>query len=398
MRRSSSNTHKAQRGVLMVIALFIVVIVLLVAVALLTNSSYSANDALNVQTKNQTFDAAEAGLNVAQWQLDQNNNIASGTLSTCPSRVNGYTCTWEVVLNRLNGPSGTANDPDAAQANPISVAAGEAYIAGWASSILGGRTVYVEQIVAASPPTQLAPGAITCGKTGVVSHQQITDISGNHSANIRCGTFTASGGGQVPDGNSYATGDINQIIGRNGIAYIDQTPPTFLTAGQLAAIQSSTLFQAQSGPPNFYTTGSVTSGTIGSASANCVAYIAGSIILGGNRNVTNYCATTVVMGDVTVSGNATYQALPASKTHIMYVFGTGGAVLQGTPTTVGIVYAANGDITLNGSGNASFTGALITPNNLTMNGGGLANFYYNGLQTPPPVPNPAVVPQAQWEY
>ena len=398
MQRSRSNARTNQRGILMVVALFIVVIVLLVAVALLTNSSYSANDALSVQTKNQTFDAAEAGLNVAQWQIDQNNNIASGNATACPSRVNGYTCTWEVVLNRLNGPAGSVADPDPQQSSPVAVGAGQALIAGWASSILGGRTVYVEQIVQASPPTQLPNGAITCGKTGIINHQQITDISGNHSANVRCGTLTASGGGQVPDGNSYATGTVNMIFGRDGVAHIDQTPPTFLTAGQLATIQSSALVQAQSGPPNFYTTGSVTSGTIGSNGSNCVAYIAGSIILNGNRNVTNYCTTTVVMGDVTVSGNATYQALPASKTHMMYVFGTGGVVLQGTPTTVGIIYAANADVTLNGSGNASVTGAIITPNNLTMNGGGIANFYYNGLQTPPPVPNPDVVPQAQWEY
>jgi hypothetical protein len=73
-------------------------------------------------------------------------------------------------------------------------------------------------------------------------------------------------------------------------------------------------------------------------------------------------------------------------------------ILQGTPTTVGIVYSANGDVTINGGGYNSFTGAVITPHNVTLNGGGIANFYYNGNQTPPPVPNPNVVPQAQWEY
>ena len=382
----------------LVMALFLMVIVLLVAIALLNNSSYSANDALSVQTKNQTFDAAEAGLNIAQWQLNENNGIAAGTPTACPSTINGYSCTWEVVANRLHLTSTTVPDPDPQQPNPVSVGAGQALIAGWASSILGGRTVYVEQIVALGPPTVLPNGAITCGQNGQISHQQITDTSGHHNANIRCGTITSSGGGQIPDGNSYAVGTTNQIIGIDGIAHINQTPPTFLTPGQLAAIQTSTLTQAQSGPPNFYTSGNVTNGTIGSNGSNCVAYIGGSITLNGSHNLTNYCVTTVVMGDVTISGNATYQALPASTTHMMYVFGNGGATLQGTPTTVGIVYAANGDIVLNGSGYNSFTGSIITPHNVTWNGGGTANFFYNGNQTPPPVPNPNVVPQSQWEY
>ena len=202
----------------------------------------------------------------------------------------------------------------------------------------------------------------------------------------------------MPDGNSYASGNSNAITGIDGIAHTESTPPTFLTAGQLASIQSNALSQAQSGPPNFYTSGSVSGGTIGSSGANCVAYIGGSITLSGNGSITNYCATTVVMGDVTISGNPTYQALPASTTHVMYVFGTGGVTLNGTPTTWGIVYAANANVTINGGGHGNFSGAILTPHNVTMNGGGNASFSYNGNQTPPPVPNPNVVPQSQWEY
>jgi hypothetical protein len=86
--------------------------------------------------------------------------------------------------------------------------------------------------------------------------------------------------------------------------------PHFFSAAQLKAIVDNTLQQAQSGGSNFYTSGDVTGGTIGSAGSNCSAYLGGSIILHGNSNLTNYCTTTVVMGDVTVSGNATYQVPP----------------------------------------------------------------------------------------
>jgi len=395
MRTANSGTRRSHRGMVMIISLFMVVIVLLVALAILTNASYSANDALSVQTKNQTFDAAEAGLNVAMWQIDQNNFTPADVPTTCSAPVNGYTCTWDVVYNGLYGAGGTVTDP---HGDLVTVGPRQALIAGWASSILGGRTVYVEQIVTPGPPIQLPRGAIICGQNGVVNHQQITDISGKHSADIRCGSITASGGGQTPDGNSYSSGSVNQITGLDGQAHTDSTPPVFLTAGQLAALQRSTSFQAQSGPPNFYTTGSVSGGTIGSSGTNCVAYIGGNITLGGSANLTNYCTTTVVMGTVTIGGNASYQALPQSTSHIMYVFGTGGVVLQGTPTTVGTVYAANADITVNGSGNGNFTGAVISPFNVSWNGGGAATFNYDGSQLPPPAPNPLVIPQSQWEY
>jgi hypothetical protein len=379
----------------MIIALFMVVIVLLVALAILTNASYSASDALGVQTKNQTFDAAEAGLNVAMWQIDQDNFTPAGVPTTCSAPVNGYTCTWDVVYNGLYGGGATVTDP---VGNSVTVGPRQALLAGWASSILGGRTVYVEQIVAPGPPIQLPKGAIVCGQNGVVNHQQITDISGKHSADIRCGSITASGGGQTPDGNSYASGATNQITGLDGQAHTNVTPPVFLTAGQLAALQRSTAIQAQSGPPNFYAAGNVSGGTIGASGANCVAFIGGDITLGGSANLTNYCATTVVMGTIVVSGNATYQALPAATSHIIYVFGTTTLVLQGTPTTSGTIYAANADITVNGSGNGNFTGAVISPHNVSWNGGGNATFNYDGSQLPPPAPNPLVIPQSQWEY
>jgi len=393
-----ASMHRSQRGVALITALFLVVIVMLVAVVVLTNSSYSAGDALSVQTKNQTFDAAESGLEYAQWTIDQSPGTAGGAGGQVPSSINGYTANWEVVANDLHTGGSTVNDPDPQQQGQIQVGAGQALLAGSASSILGGRTVYVEEIAVPAPPTYLPKGAIICGQTGQVSHQQITDTSGNHSADIRCGAVTSSGGGQTPDGNSYASGTSNAIHGYDGIAHINATPPTFLTSAQLAAIQSSTLTQAQSGGANYYTAGDVTSGNIGSSGGSCVAYIGGNITLNGNGSIMNYCATTVVMGDVTIGGNADYQALPASATHMMYVFGSNGTVLHGTPTTVGIIYVANANVTINGGGHGNFNGALYTPYNVTMNGGGNATFDYNGNQTPPPVPNPNVVPESQWEY
>ncbi len=300
----------------------------------------------------------------------------------------------------MSGTTGeTVSDPDPEQTAPINVPGGQALLAGWASSILGGRTVYVEAMVATAPPVLLPQGAITCGKTGLISHQQITDTSGHHGANIKCGSLVASGGGQIPDGNSYATGTTNQIIGYNGIAYTDATPPTFLTAKQLAQIQASVLSQASSGGSNYYTAGNINNTTtIGTPAGNCVAYIGGNITLNGSKAMTNYCETTVVMGNVVLSGGGSYTALPASNTHIVYVFGNGGTTVNGNSTNAGIFYVANSDVTLNGAGTGTFTGSIITPNNMTMEGGGTGAFHYNGNETPPPfIPN-SVVTLTQWDY
>ncbi len=76
--KSSRSSRANDRGVTLVIVLFILVILALVAAGVLTNTRYSANNSLSVQTKNQTFDAAEAGVNLAEWTLDQASATTSG--------------------------------------------------------------------------------------------------------------------------------------------------------------------------------------------------------------------------------------------------------------------------------------------------------------------------------
>src|SRR5579864_4356075 len=90
---------RRQRGIAMIIALFLVVIALLVAIAVLANTTNSANSSLSVQTKNGAFNAAETGLNTAIYQIDANNTIGSGTLNQGP--LGAYTYNWEDVWNNL---------------------------------------------------------------------------------------------------------------------------------------------------------------------------------------------------------------------------------------------------------------------------------------------------------
>lgn len=398
-QRSQGNSTR--RGFAMVLALFLMLLVMVVVVAVLANTSTSATSTLSIQTKNETFNAAETGMDAAIYQVDASKSIASGSSST--GTVSGYNYTWEVVQNNIGSPiSSSVNDVNPLMTSKVPVAANQAYLAGWASSITGGRTVYVEAIVIPGPPITFTPGAIVSGQTAQISHEQITDTTGKHSANVWADTVTSSGGGQVPDGNSYAvctSPGCNAITGYDGQAHTGAAPPTFLTAAQLAALQNSALAAAQSGGSNVYVNGNWSGGgSWGTSGASCTVYINGDVTLSGNGTLTNYCTTTVVTGNWTMSGSVKYTIAPASVTHSLFVLGSSGATFNGTTNTAGFVYAANGPITINGGGSGSFTGVFYTPYNVTMNGGGGSNFYYNPIQDQVQVPNPNVVPIAQWEY
>lgn len=396
----SSKASRGQRGLAMILTLLLVLVALTITVAILASTANSANNTLSVQTKNQTFNAAEAGLETAVYQIDANNSISSG--STSSQSVNGYTSHWEVVKNNVGHASSTTTEIDPVFPATITVGANQAYLAGWAQSITGGRTVYVEAIAALAPPITPTKGAIVSGQTAQVSHEQITDTSGKHSADIHAQQITSSGGGQTPDGNSYATctvGGCNAITGLDGVAHTGASPPIFLTAAQLASIQSSALAQAQSGAPNVYVSGDWSGpGTWGATGANCTVYVNGNVTLSGSGTLTNNCVTTVVTGNWTMSGSIQYTIAPASKTHATYILGSGGATFNGTTNTAGFIYAANGPITLNGGGHGSFSGVLYSPYAVTMNGGGTSSFSYDPIQSNVPFPNPDLVLVSQWEY
>jgi Tfp pilus assembly protein PilX len=98
MRKSAARG--ARRGIALVTVLFLVVVLILVAVVVLSMTSNSASDTLAVQTKNQTFNAAEAGLNYAQWSLDQN-LAAPASGGTGSVGGSGYKYIWAILANQI---------------------------------------------------------------------------------------------------------------------------------------------------------------------------------------------------------------------------------------------------------------------------------------------------------
>ena len=76
LRRSSDGVlrsrQRPQRGFVMIIALFIIVLLLAVGIMLLDNVFSAAANVVNMQQKNQIYEAAEAGLNSAIDLLDRN--------------------------------------------------------------------------------------------------------------------------------------------------------------------------------------------------------------------------------------------------------------------------------------------------------------------------------------
>ena len=69
--------QRGQRGFAMVFTLFVTLLLLVIGLSILAVSSSSSLTTLNVERKQDSFDAAEAGLNQAIDQLDQSTGYSA---------------------------------------------------------------------------------------------------------------------------------------------------------------------------------------------------------------------------------------------------------------------------------------------------------------------------------
>src|SRR5689334_17935736 len=88
----------SDRGFAMILTIFVIGLLLVAGMMLLSNSQYSASDAVNTEQKNQAFNAAEGGLDNAMEALDLS-TFATGSASGALSNGGNYTYT---ITNNLN--------------------------------------------------------------------------------------------------------------------------------------------------------------------------------------------------------------------------------------------------------------------------------------------------------
>jgi hypothetical protein len=368
MRSTFSHHRRTQRGFAMVFSLFIVVLLLVIGLAMLSVSQYSSSETLNVQSKQASFNAAEAGISSGIDKLDSSlSYTASGNTG---SLSNGYTFTYSVINNLLGTNPRPVTDP--VTGGSVQIPPARALIVSTGQGPNGERPTTVEAIVKDSQSTVTFPNdAIDAGldiegnwnhKIGVAGSSPGANdatIHANHNITATIGFLqgTASASGTVDSLNS-GPGGVN-------------TPQKVLPTNQLSPFVASELSLAHGGGP--YAMYIPASGSLptsfacpsGAPAYGCTVFFDGPVHISGNQTYSfTGKVVLVINGDYTSTGNSglTFQ----SGTHSLFVV-NGNADIGGNGSASALVWV-KGDTTLHGNGN--YFGAIVTGGNAIFNGGG----------------------------
>jgi len=184
---STTNRRRTDRGFAMILTIFVIGLLLIAGMMILSNSQYSASDALNTEQKNQAFNAAEGGLDNAMEALDVSalaNGSSNGTLP------NGGSFSYTISNNLLS--SNTMSIPGRG-----TLPGNSALISSQGAGALGGRPVTVEAVVVPTT-TQIvfSNDAVDAG----------LDIQGNWNSGA-CVGFAGSAAG-TNDANIHANRNV----------------------------------------------------------------------------------------------------------------------------------------------------------------------------------------------
>jgi hypothetical protein len=408
----------------MVTALFIMGLLLIVAALLLDNVKSVASSTQVLEQRNQTYDAAEAGMDATLDYFDRDPFVTSG----CPSGSSGRAYTCNIDKNNFYGTSALSVSDPINAGTTVSVPAGDALIDSQAAGLFG-NIVHLEALVSA--PTfnnQFPTGAINAGGdvTGGGHMPVYADPSDSvpNDANVKANgdvtSFTT-----IVQGDTYAVGTDSQV-GADGATHSGSAPITLPNSSYVSNFTSYTYNQAFNNgtvvSPSSLSSGGTysgntyignSSGTSGSGNLDLtsgtvtfnggVVFIDGNLCLSGHANVVvNGTTILVVRGQFAQAGNsASYNA--SSGSHVVlaalggdaspspcsagngpYSFSVSGNGNQ----NLGLVWTPNGSTELGGNGN--LTGAVDAGVNAVLNGGGSGGkFTYNHniftAPSPPPV-------------
>lgn len=405
---TKSSTLCRRRGFAMLLTLFVVMLLVFIGLLLLTDAQDAASGTLNTEQKNQSLNAAEAGLDTAIDLLDRVPTTADNTTVSGQTVTLGYRYTYTVVLNNFSGNAVRyATDTNSGTSQQVPVQPGQAFVVSTGTGLMASRSSKVEAIL--NKPNggsvNFPNGAIEAGG----------DIDGNWNSGACAAVYGSAPGvndanihanGNIPanicfvDGQATASGTVsgktNATKGQNG-----GTPQITLPTSQMDGFVSYEKGIAQQGGPyNLYIPngGSLPSNFtcgLGAPPSGCVVFLDGSIHLSGQQSANFIGKVTVVInGDLQETGKSsiTFQLNSGSLLAV-----AGNADVGGNAYTGALLWA-KGDTTLHGNG--AQQGALIAGGNVSLLGGGTnGGFYYNPGAIPPPVNVPgAVVLVAYGEY
>ncbi len=357
-----SKQRSRQRGFALVLTIFVIGLVLVAGMLMLSNSQFSANNAVNTEQKNQAFNAAEAGLDNAMEALDLS-SLATG--SSSGSLANGASYTYSIT-NNLNS-SSPAN-----VSGQNSIPGDSAYISSVGTGAVGGRPVTVTAVVKPTTTTISFPndaidaGIDVQGNWNSGNCIGFTD-SGNH-ANVHANRNVTANACFV-DGQVSASGTVSGSMNATGGSY-SNTSQVPLPTSQMATYVSNAKATAQGGsspyPDDYIASGGSLPSTYACPNGDqCMVFLDGPLSMAGHASAAfTGNVTLVINGDFSATGNAGITFQQGQKS-VMVV--NGNADIGGNGTADALIWA-KGDLTLHGNGN--LTGAAVAGGNVNLNGGG----------------------------
>ena len=378
MNNKAATIRRSSRGFAMVFALFITVLLLVIGLAMYSASQFSALSTMNVERKQNSFNAAEAGLNTAIDKLD--GSIYTYSASNAPGTLsNGFTYSFTVINNLARGQSATATDP--VTGNTITIPAFRAFIYSTGQGPNGERATTVEAIVRQTgtqfsfPHDAIDAGLDVAGSwnwgAGVLaSAPGLNDASihSNHNITVSLG---------FDQGSASASGTIDSL---NSAPSGINTPQLPLPTAQFPAFVAYEKAIAQAGGP--YAMYVPAGGTMpsrfdcpsGAPETGCVVFYDGPYSMSGHQEIDfTGRVTFVVNGDYVATGNAQIMFQSGTKS----LFAVNGNCDDGGNGTMYALIWSKGDTILHGNGMQ--VGAVVAGGNVYFKGGGSSGgFKYDG--------------------
>ena len=370
MRRPARQ--RGARGFAIVFALFIVALLLVTGLAMLGVAQYSAANTRNIEAKQDSYNAAEAGLNQAIDRIDAS-RIYQASMVPGAMPTTSYSYTYTVVNNLANGSPTLTTYPDAG-GYPIKVPANRALITSTGVGPRGERPTNLEAIVKDTQLILTFPNdAIDAG----------LDISGNWNSGVGIGVAGSSPGANDAtvhanhnitatiaflQGTASASGIIDTL---NSSAGGTNTAQHVLPTSQMAPFVADEKAVAQAGGPyalyipNGGTLPSTYTCPSGAPAEGCTVFVDGSYKMSANTVITfTGRVNLVINGDYTSTGNSAIKFQSGQQSLFAI---NGNADIGGNGTASALIWAL-GNTTLHGNGFQ--LGALVSGGNVIFKGGG----------------------------
>jgi Tfp pilus assembly protein PilX len=369
---------ETNRGFILPYVILVCVVVLAFFGLLLANAQNLATGMQSIDSKNGTFDAAEAGLNAALEALNisqSSHGLVKGSLA------NGYAYEYTIYTNFLGLSPKPIADPITGK-GLLTVPAQSALVVSIGSDPNGGRPSTVEALVAAhSVKVDYWKYAIIAGRNIQGSYQNgIIDVGKRQNAFVHAnGSIDAVVSGTI-EGVSTASGDTNTLAPRR-VGTVQQSLPT---VGQFDMLVSDYEDEVMlyPGPADVYQGGGTKLASTYTCpppqpSDGCLLFYDGTLDLAAAPLKFVGPWTFVVNGDFTdgAPADVTFADAPG------LIVANGNATIEGDGLNNAYV-EVKGSTLFGGSG--TFTGAIITLGNFTFDSGNSSGpFQFDSNVVPP---------------